>query len=59
MAIFERQLLLQGPIFDFHDSGRKSKFPDSRPCAPHGSVVYIFKSLNTIPRILHLSGDDP
>ena len=25
MAIFERQLLLQGPIFDFHDYGRKCK----------------------------------
>ena len=31
MAIFERQLLLEGPIFDFHDCGRKCN-PPIFPC---------------------------
>ena len=28
MAIFERYLLLEGPIFDFHDYGRKCRISD-------------------------------
>ena len=31
MAVFERELLLEGPTFHFHDYGRKDKFLEILP----------------------------